>query len=94
MTESFFMKDIVEYIVKQFVTKPDAVEVFEEEQDGMLKVTLKVDPADMGLAIGKSGQTIKAIRRLLTVKAISDNIRVNLELIDSNPLPSPEVPAS
>lgn len=81
------MKDIVEYIVKQFVTNPEAVEVSEEMQDGMLRVMLKVDPSDMGLTIGKSGQTIKAIRRLLTVKAISDNVRVNLELIDSNPLP-------
>lgn len=81
------MKDTVEYIVKQFVTNPEAVEVSEEMQDGMLRVMLKVDPSDMGLTIGKSGQTIKAIRRLLTVKAISDNVRVNLELIDSNPLP-------
>lgn len=81
------MKDIVEYIVKQFVSSPDGVEVSEEMQDGMLKILLKVSPEDMGLTIGKSGQTIKAIRRLLTVKAISDNIRVNLELIDSNPLP-------
>lgn len=81
------MKDIVEYIVKQFVTTPDEVEVTEENQDGMLLVRLKVAPADMGLTIGKSGQTIKAVRRLLTVKAISDNVRVNLELIDSNPLP-------
>lgn len=81
------MKDIVEYIVKQFVTNPDAVEVTEENQDGIIRLMLKVDPADMGLTIGKSGQTIKSIRRLLTVKAISDNVRVNLELIDTNPLP-------
>lgn len=81
------MKDIVAYIVRQFVTNPDAVEVSEETQDGILRIILKVDPTDMGLTIGKSGQTIKSIRRLLTVKAISDNVRVNLELIDSNPLP-------
>ncbi len=81
------MKDIVEYIVKQFVTNPDAVEVNEESQDGAIHLSLKVDPADMGLTIGKSGQTIKSIRRLLTVKAVSDNVRVTLELIDSNPLP-------
>lgn len=85
------MKDIVEYIVKQFVTNPDAVEVTEENQDGIIRLMLKVDPSDMGLTIGKSGQTIKSIRRLLTVKAISDNVRVNLELIDTNPLPQEAV---
>lgn len=77
------MKEIVEFIVKQFVTNPDAVEVTEEDQDGYLNILLKVAPEDMGLTIGKSGQTIKAIRRLLTIKAIADGVRVNLELVDS-----------
>ena len=78
------MKDIVEFIVKQFVSNPDAVEVNETMQDeGYINITLKVAPEDMGLTIGKSGQTIKAIRRLLTIKAIAENARVNLELIDS-----------
>lgn len=98
------MKDIVEFIVKQFVSNPDAVEVNEQEQDGYVNVTLKVAPEDMGLTIGKSGQTIKAIRRLLTIKAIAENVRVNLELIDSGARPeqqkagesdqASEVPAS
>lgn len=77
------MKDIVEFIVKQFASNPDAVEVTEQSQDGYLNIMLKVAPEDMGLTIGKSGQTIKAIRRLLTIKAISENVRVNLELVDS-----------
>lgn len=77
------MKDIVEFIVKQFVSNPDAVVVEEQMQDGYVNVTLKVAPEDMGLVIGKSGQTIKGIRRLLTIKAIAENARVNLELIDS-----------
>lgn len=65
---------------------PDEAQVTENIQDGIVQLTLKVDPQDMGLTIGKNGQTIKAIRRLLTIKAISDNVRVSLELIDSNPL--------
>lgn len=81
------MKDIVEYIVKQFVSNPDAVEVSEQQEDGYLNILLKVAPEDMGLTIGKSGQTIKAIRRLLTIKAISEDIRVNLELVDSGNRP-------
>jgi len=84
------MKDIVEYIVKQFVSNPDAVEVTETQQDGYLNISLKVAPDDMGLTIGKRGQTIKAIRRLLTIKAITENVRVNLELVDSGTPPVKE----
>lgn len=86
------MKDIVEFIVKQFVSNPDAVEVIEENQDGYLNIKLKVSPEDMGLTIGKSGQTIKAIRRLLTIKAIAENVRVNLELVDSGNRPESQDP--
>ena len=81
------MKDIVEFIVKQFVSNPEAVEVTEEERDGYMNIMLKVAPEDMGLTIGKSGQTIKAIRRLLTIKAIAEDVRVNLELVDSGVKP-------
>lgn len=90
------MKDIVEFIVKQFVSNPDAVEVIEEMQgDGFVNIKLKVAPEDMGLTIGKSGQTIKAIRRLLTIKAIAENVRVNLELVDSGSRPeNPQEPDS
>lgn len=76
------MKDLVEYIVKNLVTVPDAVSVTETSSEDGVNLLLKVDPSDMGLVIGKSGQTIKAIRRLVLIRAMTDNLRVNLELED------------
>lgn len=74
------MKDLIEYIVKQLVTKPEAVTVEEDRQDSVVNLLLTVDPEDMGIVIGKAGQTIKAIRRLLGVKAMEENVRVNLQV--------------
>lgn len=76
------MKDLLNYIITSLVTKPDAVEISEQRQNGNLDLILKVDPADMGLIIGKSGQTIRSIRKLLTVRAIAENVRVNLTLAE------------
>lgn len=76
------MKDIVEYIAKNIVTKPDAVAVEEKNVDSSVDLLLTVDPADMGLVIGKNGQMIKAIRKLLTVRAMADGVRVNLQLVE------------
>lgn len=76
------MKDLLEYIVTNLVTKPEAVSIEELNEEGNLTLNLTVDPSDMGLIIGKSGQTIRAIRKLLTVRAIAENIRVNLQLIE------------
>lgn len=74
------MKDLVEYIVKQIVNHPEEVVVEETSDNGAISLTLTVNPEDMGMVIGKSGQTIKSIRKLLISKAIVDNVRVNLAL--------------
>ena len=74
------MRDLLEYVVKNLVTKPDSVAIDEQTEAGNITLTLSVDPSDMGIIIGKSGQTIRAIRKLLTVRAIAENVRVNLQL--------------
>lgn len=76
------MKNLLDYIVKNLVTKPDAVSIDEQSSGGNVDLTLTVDPSDMGLIIGKSGQTIRAIRKVLTVRAIAENVRVNLQLAE------------
>jgi len=74
------MKDLLNYIVTSLVTKPDAISIDEQTDGGSINLNLTVDPQDMGLIIGKGGQTIRAIRKLLTVRAIAENVRVNLQL--------------
>jgi len=76
------MKDLLNYIVTSLVTKPEAVSIDEENAEGSINLNLTVDPSDMGLIIGKGGQTIKSIRKLLIVRAMAENIRVNLQLIE------------
>lgn len=44
---------------------------------------LSVAPEDMGIVIGKSGQTIKSIRKVLAVRAMNEGARVYLHLVDS-----------
>lgn len=78
------MKDLVEYIVKSLVTNPEGVLVEEKNSEEGINLLLTVDQADMGLVIGKAGQTIKAIRRLVLIRAMSEGLRVNLELKDDN----------
>lgn len=76
------MKDLLNFIVTSLVTKPEAVSIDEQNVEGNVNLTLSVDPSDMGLIIGKNGQTIRAIRKLLTVRAITENVRVNLTLVE------------
>lgn len=76
------MKDLLDYIVKKLVSKPDSVVIDETLDNGMLTLILTIDPSDMGLIIGKQGQTIRSIRKILTVRAISEHVKINLQLND------------
>lgn len=86
------MKDLLSFIVTSLVSKPETVTIDEQNEDGNMNLILTVDPTDMGLIIGKSGQTIRAIRKLLTVRAIAENVRVNLQLVE--PIANQEIASS
>ncbi len=76
------MKELLEYIITNLVSKPEAVKIDEQAQNSDVNLNLTVDPSDMGLIIGKGGGTIRAIRKLLTVRAIAEGVRVNLQLAE------------
>ena len=80
------MKDLLNFIVTSLVTKPEAIKIDELSESGNVNLNLTVDPSDMGLIIGKGGQTIRAIRKLLTVRAIAETVRVNLHLYPNSQL--------
>lgn len=85
------MKDLLNFIVTSLVTKPETVKIDEQLDNGDINLTLTVDPSDMGLIIGKNGQTIRSIRKLLTVRAIAENVRVNLQLVEPSEVTNTEV---
>jgi uncharacterized protein len=75
-------RDFIEYVVKQIVDEPDAVEVHRSVDELGVLITLKVGKFDMGKVIGKSGQTAKSLRTLLRVIGSKNNARVNLKIIE------------
>ena len=76
------MKDLLEYILKNLVTKPEEIKIEEETAEGTVNFNLTVNPEDIGMVIGKAGHTIRSIRRLLVARAMAENsnLRVNLNL--------------
>ncbi|MFA6981662.1 MAG: KH domain-containing protein [Patescibacteria group bacterium] len=86
------MREFIEYLVKQMVSKEEAVEVTEDKQDTQVSIFIRVDPEDMGMVIGKEGKNIRGIRALAKAKAIKDNIRVNVELIEDKTTEKSDAP--
>ena len=75
-------RDFIEYVVKQIVDEPDAVEVTRSVDELGVLITLKVGKFDMGKVIGKNGLTAKSLRTLLRVIGSKNNARVNLKIIE------------
>lgn len=79
------MKELLETIVKGIVNNPDAVIVIERESvdfPGLLILEIDVDQADKGILIGRRGRTINAIRDLITISAIRNDVRVKVMVKD------------
>lgn len=76
------MHDLLDYIVKSLVSKPESVKIEETSEGDVVNFNLTVDPEDMGVVIGKNGQTIRAVRKLLITRALAENqnlaVRLNL----------------
>jgi len=76
------VKDLVEFIVKKLVKKPEEVSVSAIESEEEIVLQLKVDKDDMGRVIGKNGKTIKAIRTMLNIASAKKGKRINLEILE------------
>lgn len=74
------MKNLLEFIVKSLVDKPEEVKIDSSEQGERTILSFTVNPDDMGKIIGKGGKIIKAIRTLVRTKAIKDSQRVDVSL--------------
>ena len=73
-------RDFVEMIIKEIVNKPDDVKVVRTVDELGVLLSVKVDPEDMGLLIGRAGSTAKAIRTLARIVGMRNNARVNLKI--------------
>mgnify|MGYP001606262435 FL=1 len=75
-------QEFVEYVVKEIVSKPEAVNVVRSIDEKGVLLSLTVDPDDMGVIIGKEGKTAKSIRTLLRVLGAKNDSRVNLKIVE------------
>lgn len=78
------MKDILTLIIKGIVENEDKVVITEEENQGIVNLTISVDPSDMGRVIGKEGKVIKAIRNVMRIPAMKQNKKIYITLAEVN----------
>lgn len=76
------MKDLIAYIARALVDKPEDVTVTEIEGEQTSVIELKVAKEDLGKVIGKQGRTARAMRTILSAASTKINKRSVLEIIE------------
>jgi len=76
------MKELIEFLAKCLVDRPEEVEVHEVEGTNTCVLELRVGDGDLGKIIGKHGRTIQAIRTILSGVAAKEGKRMVLEILE------------
>ena len=76
------LKDLVEFMAKSLVDKPDDVEVNEIVGKQTTVVELKVAKEDLGKVIGKQGRTARSMRTILNAASTKLHKRSVLEIVE------------
>jgi predicted RNA-binding protein YlqC (UPF0109 family) len=76
------MKELIEYIAKALVDKPEEVSVTELEGEQTSVIELRVAKEDLGKVIGKQGRTARAMRTILGAASAKLKKRSVLEILE------------
>ena len=76
------MKDLIAYIAKALVDRPEEVAVTEIEGEQTSVIELKVAKEDLGKVIGKQGRTANAMRTIISAASAREKTRTVLEIVN------------
>jgi len=76
------MRDLIEYIAKSLVDRPEDVSVHATEGEKTTIIELRVAQEDLGKVIGKQGRTARAMRILLNAAGTKMGKRCVLEILE------------
>ena len=74
--------DLVAYIARGLVDKPEAVRVEAVEREGVLVLELRVASDEVGKVIGRQGRIARALRTIVRACAARSNRRMLLEIVE------------
>jgi hypothetical protein len=76
------MRDLIEYMAKSLVDRPEEVSVKETEGEKTTIIELRVAKEDLGKVIGKMGKTARSMRTILNAAATKIGKRCVLEILE------------
>ena len=79
------MRELVEYIAKALVDKPEDVRVIETEGESITILEIQVAKEDIGKVIGREGRIANAIRTVVKAAGAKKQKKVTVEILSGDP---------
>jgi uncharacterized protein len=77
------VEELVEYLARNLVDRPEEVRVERTERDGVVVLRLHVAEEDLGKVIGRQGRIARALRTLVRASGGHRRERALLEIVDA-----------
>lgn len=74
------MEDLLKTLISPLIKDPKSLKIEKAEDQNNIKFTLNIPKDDVAKVIGREGKMIKAIKNLLKIRAIKENVFVSLEI--------------
>lgn len=75
------MRELVEFLIKSLVDRPEEVKVHQVEGERTIIFEVRVAPEDLGKVIGKGGRIADALRTVVKAAAMRERKKVTLEIL-------------
>ncbi|NLC59446.1 MAG: KH domain-containing protein [Armatimonadetes bacterium] len=75
------MKELIEYLVKELVSQPEAVTVTHEKSHQGDVYEIHVAPPDAGKVIGRGGKVANSLRTLVKAAVSKTHGRASVEIV-------------
>jgi predicted RNA-binding protein YlqC (UPF0109 family) len=76
------IRELLEYLARGLVERPDEVLVGEVQEDDALVLELSVGEDDYGNVIGRGGRTAAALRAVIKSAGAKRDLRVFVDIVD------------
>lgn len=87
------MKELVEYIVKALVDKPEEVRVVQTDGESITIIEINVAKEDAGKVIGREGRIANAIRTVAKAGGAKKGKKISVEIMTKDERPGSGTPA-
>lgn len=74
--------EFLTFILENLVSHKEDIKIERKEDELWVLLTLQVNKEDMGIIIGKGGNTINALRAILRLLGVKINKKINLKVVD------------